>query len=442
MDLDNHPSAAPQPASANEPDDAAVAAPPTGPELAPDPEIGPNPELVALLRLLGTAGLSPRILRRLLQDCGSAVAVLSASAARLASIRGVGVARASLITTAPDAELARSEVERMRVANVSVLRPGVRGWPERLEQLPDPPPALFVRGALEARSGADPAGPAGGVAGPGVGGLGEAAGGARGVVVAIVGARRASAYGLRIAKRLGAELAECGISVVSGLARGVDTAAHRGALSAGGHTAAILGSGLARLYPPENVGLAREIVAAGGGIASELTLDAPPLRHHFPRRNRVMAALADAIVVVEAGERSGSLITADHALDIGRDVLAVPGRIDAPGSRGTHRLLAQGAAICEGAADVLAALGLDAPAEDGAEAGGGAGSGEGGAHAARRVSDPAQRALLEALAGDERHADELLERTGLDVSAGLAALSALELSGLVEMTADGRYGLS
>ncbi len=212
----------------------------------------------------------------------------------------------------------------------------------------------------------------------------------------------------------------------------MDTAAHRGALDAGGRTLAVLGGGLARLYPAENLHLAREIAAGRGAVLSEFPLDVAPLPYHFPRRNRVLAALSLAVVVVEAGERSGSLITADHALDLGREVLAVPGRADAPGSRGTHRLLREGAALCEDVADVLGALGIDPP-PDGAEAASGKGAGP---------TDPLERAVLACLRGEERCADDVLEFVEGAPTTVLAALSALEIRGAIRQSADGCYGLA
>ena len=174
-----------------------------------------------------------------------------------------------------------------------------------------------------------------------------------------------------LARRIASELAALGVTVVSGMARGVDTAAHRGALEAGGRTVAVLGGGLARFYPAENIPLAREIAAGRGAVLSEFPLDAPPRPFHFPRRNRILAALAAAVVVVEAGEKSGSLITADHALDIGREVLAVPGPIDGAASRGTNRLIFDGALPVLDSATLLESLGWvtgRAPASSGVRA--------------------------------------------------------------------------
>jgi DNA processing protein len=196
----------------------------------------------------------------------------------------------------------------------------------------------------------------------------------------------------------------------------------------------VLGGGFAKFYPPEHVPLAREIAAGRGAVVSEFPLDMPPRPYHFPRRNRLIAALSAAVVVVEAAEDSGSLITADHALDLGREVLAVPGRVDNPNSRGVHRLLREGAALCESADDVLRSLGLDPPAR--------ASAASTDVAATPRSANAAEAALLAALVGAERHADELLEATGLIPAKGLAALSALELRGAVTLGADGRYTLA
>src|SRR5262245_50654212 len=364
------------------------------------------PDLADRVRLAGVAGLSPRLVRRLVARFGSAGAVLRASADHVAAVPGVGGARASLLAAAPTREEAEKDLARAHAAGAAVLAEGHAAWPSAFAELPDPPSLLYVRGdaAFLALRG-----------------------------VAIVGSRRASAYGCAQARRLASELASTGIPVISGLARGIDAAAHRGALDAGGVTVGVLGGGLAKFYPAENLPLAREMAAGRGAVVSEFPLDMPPRPYHFPRRNRLIAALAAAVVVVEAAEDSGSLITADHALDLGREVLAVPGRVDNPNSRGVHRLLREGAAICESGGDVLAALGLDPPKTGAASA---------APDAAPTGSNAAETALLAALVGTERHADELLEATGLEPSKGLAALSALELRGAVTLGADGRYAIA
>jgi DNA processing protein len=365
-----------------------------------------TPELLDRMRLAGVPGLSPRLVRRLLARFGSATTALRADPAHVASVPGVGDARASLLAGAPTRDDAARDLERVRAAGALLLVDGCPGWPTAFAELDDPPLLLFVRG--------DPAFLA-----------------LRGV--AIVGSRRASAYGAAQARRLAAELATCGVPVISGLARGVDAAAHRGALDGGGVTIGVLGGGFAKFYPPEHVPLAREIASGRGAVISEFPLDVPPRPYHFPRRNRLIAALAAAVIVVEAGEDSGSLITADHALDLGREVLAVPGRVDNPNARGVHRLLREGAAVCESADDVLRSLGLDPPQRATADA---------STTVAAKPANASEAALLGALAGAERHADELLEATGLDAAAGLAALSALELRGAVTLGADGRYAIA
>jgi len=360
---------------------------------------------VARLRLAGIAGISPRLAARLVEHLGSAAAVLGAPSMRWREVRGVGTARAGLVSTAAPHAEAVADLERARSAGAEIVWPGGDDWPTGLDDLADPPLLLFRRGEL---SEADRRG------------------------VAIVGSRRCTPYGRTQAERLAAGLARCGISVISGLARGVDAAAHRGALAAGGRTVGVLGGGLARFYPPEHVPLARQIVDGHGAVLSEFPLDAPPLPYNFPRRNRILAAMASAVVVVEAGERSGSLHTADHALDLGREVLAVPGRVDHPATRGVHRLLREGAALCEGLEDILRALGVELEPT-------GEGASEAAAGDAGLPTTPDERALLAALQGEERSADALLELSELEPGVGLVALTSLELRGLVTLGDDGLY---
>src|SRR5436309_5889064 len=202
-------------------------------------------------------------------------------------------------------------------------------YPENLRELTGPPEQLYVRGSFAAEDA---------------------------LAVAIVGSRAATAYGLAVAERLAADLAARGVAVVSGLARGVDSAAHRGALSTGA-TIAVLGSGVDVVYPPEHGALAREIEAAGA-IVSELVPGTPPHKVFFPRRNRIISGLSRAVVVIEAGEKSGSLITARCALEQGREVLAVPGNVLTGRNRGAHALLRDGATIVESVEDILQELGM------------------------------------------------------------------------------------
>lgn len=251
--------------------------------------------------------------------------------------------------------------------------------------------------------------------------------------VAIVGARRATPYGIGAAESLAEGLAEAGVTVVSGLARGVDAAAHRAALRAGGRTLAVLGAAHDRLYPPEHRNLARQ-VAESGAVLTEFPPDTRPLPHHFPRRNRIIAGLAAATVVVEARERSGSLSTARHAADSNREVFAVPGPITSPLSAGCHSLLRSGAALVTGAADLLEELGPEfrpAPARTPSGAAASAGPRPGPA-----PPDPGTPAaeVLETLRRHPSGAsfDDLLDHCPLSPPLALAAVSELERRGLVE----------
>ena len=264
-------------------------------------------------------------------------------------------------------------------------------YPARLERLSDPPPALFVRGDLP---------------GP----LDRTA--------AIVGSRKATPYGVRMARALATDLCRAGFCVVSGLARGIDAAAHEAALAVDGRTLAVLGSGLARPYPPEHADLL-ERIAATGAVVSEFPLDAPPARINFPRRNRLVAALSEAVVVVEAGRKSGALTTARHAADLGIEVLAVPGPVDQEQSLGTLALLRDGAAPIASVQDLFVALGFCDPVRlDLPEA-------EQTALGAIEPSGSTVLAIARALGWEE------------EVAAGY--LVTLEVRGLVERETGGRY---
>jgi DNA processing protein len=266
-------------------------------------------------------------------------------------------------------------------------------YPPALSAIVDPPFVLWTRGAMAALDRP---------------------------MVAMVGSRAASPYGLAVAERLAADLATCGITVVSGLARGVDSAAHRGALKGGGPTIAVLGSGADVIYPPEHAPLAREI-ATTGLVMSELVPGTPPLKPFFPLRNRIISGLSRAVVVIEAGERSGSLITARLALEQGRDVLAVPGNVLNGRNRGAHGLLRDGAKIVESADDILEELALPALI---AKAGRGP------------ANDPILACLIP---GEPADLDAIADRTGIGSARLLPRLFELELMGLVARAGGGRF---
>jgi DNA processing protein len=247
--------------------------------------------------------------------------------------------------------------------------------------------------------------------------------------VAIVGSRRPTPYGEAVAERLAADLATAGAVVVSGLARGIDAAAHRGALDAGGVTVAVLGTGVDIVYPAENAALAAELLERGGALVSEFPDGTPPRRGHFPKRNWTMAALSDAVVVVEAAEGSGALITAEAALSLDREVMAVPGSVFSPLSVGSHQLLRDGAGLVQNARDVLAALGrvqevLDDPLRPPSRLGL---TGRGG-------RDGLLAHLSDTL---PLSAAELSRKLGLGFAEALARLTALELEGSVVRRGEG-----
>ena len=301
-------------------------------------------------------------------------------------------------------EAARRWREAATAAGRRLLILGQPGFPPRLAEIAVPPIAL------EAAGDAD-------LAAPGI---------------AVVGSRRATPYGIAVAERLAAGLAEAGLVVVSGLARGVDAAAHRAALEAGGRTVAVLGSAHDSLYPPEHRELARAC-RASGAVLTEFPPGTRPLPHHFPRRNRILAGLTLGPVVVEAAERSGSLATARHAVDSGREVFAVPGPIGSETSAGCHALIRLGATLVTGVADILEELVLPS-----GFAAGGAESGDARSREPERASPgpgPGSEAarLLDALRKRPSGVDldTLLGATDLPVPVALAAISELERRGLV-----------
>lgn len=285
------------------------------------------------------------------------------------------------------------EAQRLAALDIKMVTWDDADYPARLREIYDPPAVFFYRGTLAQDDEA---------------------------CVAVVGSRRCTHYGRMVAEELGAGLARAGLTVVSGMARGIDSAAHRGALGAGGRTVAVLGTGLDICYPRENSKLMQEI-AASGAVVSEFPLGSPPEPWHFPVRNRIISGLSRGVVVVEAAARSGALITAELALEQGRDVMAVPGNVTSPSSQGTNRLIKQGARLVEGVEDVLDELGLAslfAP--------------DAGTEAAPSLT-PLEQALLQRLKeeGGPVGEDALLGGCGAATPEAKAALTFLELKGLV-----------
>lgn len=304
----------------------------------------------------------------------------------------------AVLETKPLAELldARGRVDpheelgRIEAQGISVTHPGHAAYPRLLAEAAGRPSVLYIRGAL---APVDDAG------------------------VAIVGTRRVTPYGRQAAERIAAELAQAGVTVISGLARGVDGVAHRAALAAGGRTIAVLGSGPDVIYPGEHRRLAEEIIAAGA-IVSEHPPGSPPDAQNFPARNRIISGMSLGVVVIEAPLRSGALITATFAADQGREVFVVPGSVFSPTSEGTNLLLRDGARIVRDGADVLEDLNLDSRRAA-------------SALQAELPLDDNERSVYEAVGGEARHIDELAETAGLTAGQAAALLLTMELKGLV-----------
>jgi DNA processing protein len=350
-------------------------------------------DVEALLTLLSVPGLGPRRVLALVGKLGSPEVVLGASISELCRVDGIDVTMAQRTKTQADREFARDQVRRAERLGVEFLTYWHPSYPRALKQIPDPPPLLYCRGSLA---------------------------GEKETYLAVVGTRTPTSYGRVMAEKLCRELAERGVTIVSGLARGVDTIAHRAALRAGGRTVAVLGSGLDVIYPSENTDLARKI-ASQGALLSELPLGTKPDAPNFPRRNRIIAGMCVGTLVVEAGEESGALITARYALEQNREVFAVPGNVTSEKSRGTNRLIKDGAKLVESADDILDEIRPQLPS------------------LLREVRrEPPQpplsgleKKVFDALSGEPKHIDTLAAEVGEDPGRVLAALLSLELKNLV-----------
>jgi DNA processing protein len=353
--------------------------------------MSPSPEIQDLLALHLVPGLGPRLTKALLERFGSAAAVLRASPAQLMEVPHIGSKLAHALSEAMRRLDVAGELELIERHHVRLLALGMPEYPGPLASIYDPPQLLFIRGTWMARDS-------------------EA--------VAIVGSRQCSSYGKRVAERLAGGLAGAGFTIVSGLARGIDGAAHRGALNAGGRTVAVLAGGLSKIYPPEHADLARDVEGAGA-VLSESSMTMEPMAHMFPARNRIISGLCRAVVIVEAAQRSGALITARHAAEQGRTVFAVPGNIDSVSSGGTSQLIRNGAILIRGVDDIVEEL-------NGVAAG----------SAPARAETPAdlddnQRKIWEFLADQPRHIDEMTRHLQLAIAEVTRTLTILELKKIV-----------
>lgn len=349
------------------------------------------PEVRALLTLHLVPGLGPRLTAALLERFGSAEAILRAGPDELSAVPHVGAKLAQDLSRAVREVDLEPELELMERFGAKLLAWGTPEYPPSLVNIPDPTHLLYLRGAWEPRNAK---------------------------AVALVGSRACTSYGIRTAERLARELAGAGYTVVSGLARGIDGAAHRGALKAGGRTLAVLAGGLSRIYPPEHADLAREVEAAGA-LFSEATMGMEPLAGMFPARNRLITGLSLGVVVVEAAEKSGALISARHAGGQGRTVFAVPGPVDSAASGGSNRLIREGAILVRGVEDILEEL-----------------EGVSGAVALAPIEAPSgldatQQRIWEFLDQQPRHVDELTRHLGLAVPEVSRQLMLLEMKKVI-----------
>jgi DNA processing protein len=281
------------------------------------------------LKLIRADGIGSIIFTKLLKRYGSTDKILGASVSELAKVNGIGPKIAERIAATREQFDASSEIELAHKLGVWIINLNDNRYPPALKQINDPPPVLYIKGNLIRQDN---------------------------LAISIVGSRQCSLYGQEQSSRLSHFLSSAGFTICSGMARGIDTAAHQGALSAGGRTIAVQGCGLGHIFPPENKRLF-ELISESGACISELPLNYEPIAKNFPPRNRIIAGLSLASIVVEAGLHSGALLTAEAAMDYNREVMAVPGKIDSPLSKGAHKLIKQGAKLVESVEDVMDALG-------------------------------------------------------------------------------------
>ncbi len=365
-------------------------------------------DIESWLRLKAADGVGPVIFARLLKRFGSPQAVLDASIGELEKTEGIGRITAEQIFGTRNQFDAQAELELAEKLGVHIINIEDKRYPPVLGQIYDPPPLLYIKGQITRQDN---------------------------LAISIVGSRQCSLYGQEQSSRLAYRLASAGFTICSGLARGIDTAAHQGALSAGGRTLAVLGCGLANMFPPENKKLS-EFIAKSGACISELPLSCEPLAGNFPPRNRIIAGLSLGTIVIEASLRSGAMLTAEAAVSYEREVMAVPGKIDSPLSKGTHQLIKQGAKLVESIEDVMEALGhygqqlkelavkeatvaeekIDAPLFD----------------AARLNLTENEKKIYNYLSKEPLHLEQIIAETNLHSGSVNAGLISLQLKGLVK----------
>ena len=360
------------------------------------------------LKLIRADGVGPVTFAKFIRHFGSPDRALGASVSELAKVDGIGLKTAERIAATRDKFDSADELALAEKLGVYLVTLEDNRYPPVLKQIYDPPPVLYVKGTLTRQDN---------------------------LAISIVGSRRCSLYGQEQSTRFAHFLASAGFTICSGMARGIDTLAHQGALAAAGRTIAVQGCGLANIFPPENKKLF-ELIAESGACISELPLRYEPLAENFPPRNRIIAGLSLGTIVIEAGLNSGALITAKAALDYNREVMAVPGKIDSPLSQGAHKLLKEGARLIESVGDVMEALGYIGDQLE--------------PHASRAAADAAAQAeaplfdvKLLKLSADEqaihncldkepKHVEQVIADTELTPGGVSAALISLRLKGLIK----------
>lgn len=362
-------------------------------------------EALLALNLLPLVG--PVRVRRMLEHFDSPADILRASRQELLAVHGIGREMAETIATWESRVDLSRELRRIREVEATILPWSAPEYPAALRQIHSPPLVLYVRGKLEERDRHS---------------------------IGIVGSRRATHYGRDCARKFSFQLAQAGLTVISGLALGIDTFAHEGALAAQGRTVAVIGSGLGRLYPPENAGLADKI-ASSGAIVTEFPVDYPPDKQSFPLRNRIVAGWGKGLLVIEAPIKSGSLITAGQALEEGRNLYAIPGQIDKPTSHGTNKLIQQGAKLVLDGQDILEDYellpGMSKPTSQDEMDFSGSKIEVLPAQAAPVVLSEVEEKILSLMGGDEWHIDDLAGATGLPHGPLSAQLMRLEMKRLI-----------
>jgi len=356
-----------------------------------------NREALVALNLIEHVG--PIRVRQLLEHFGEASTILSASRQQLLQARNIGEETADAISSwEKNVDLA-AELKRIDEYDCHVVTQADPEYPELLRQIYDPPVVLYVKGKLLAKDKNS---------------------------VAMVGSRMTTHYGMEVARKLAYQLGYLGVTVISGGARGIDSAAHQGALSAKGRTIAVLGTGINLVTPPENAELFQRI-AANGAVVTQFPFNRPPDKQSFPIRNRIVAGMTLGTVVVEANLSSGALITANFANEYGRQVFAVPGRIDSPRSKGCHELIKKGAKLCESAEDILSEFEYLFPVSNRPLA-----PNETGTLPALTLPDNEQKVVDCLVESQERTIDEVIRSSGLPASAVSVALLSLEMKRIVK----------